>query len=407
MLIHTVTTTISDGRCRIAANVELETTGLKFSASGTSEHELWIDWPVEYFVPDAQDGAPFVLICLSVAMCLGERLASRDPIPQSLLLNILEAMAIYNTDFPDSSHVVELNMDTFRPTGPTDGRIGSFYSGGVDSLFNIAELLRLKKQFGVDPVTDLWLIQGMDIKLSDEKLWSEVKRNLMAPFADDKLTRCVDIRTNAREIHDRFVGWEEMGFSAILGGISKCFAPIVGTALIGSYANYRNIVPHSSSPLVDPMWSCDRQLVRHFSCRVDRIEKLQTISIEIPQLLENLRVCYLNTDGAYNCGKCEKCLRTQMQLLLCGSLEKCDRFDEPISIQALRHLRLPWRNKNRYTWDFWNDIRQSCRQAGLDDYYHAIGRQLFRNKVRRTLKRSGAVVLSVVRVFGSKSSLNR
>ena len=141
------------------------------------------------------------------------------------------------------------------------------------------------------------------------------------------------------------------------------------------------------------MWSCDRQLIRHFSCRVNRLEKLQTILNETPDLLENLRVCYLNPDGALNCGRCEKCLRTQLQLLICNSLDRCARFDERLSVLSLRQLKLPWRAKNQYAWDFWYDIRKACREAGLVEYDRAIGRQFLRIGIWRAAKRFGAFVL--------------
>ena len=42
----------------------------------------------------------------------------------------------------------------------SETRIGSFYSGGVDSMYNIAEHRRLNQEFGVPLVSDLWLVQG-------------------------------------------------------------------------------------------------------------------------------------------------------------------------------------------------------------------------------------------------------
>ncbi|MFQ1699657.1 hypothetical protein ACJ5NV_03570 [Loktanella agnita] len=395
MIIQPSKITNFDGRCRIAAMVELETPGRVFTATGTAQQELWIDWPADYFVPDKPDGGPFALICLSVAMSLKERLVIGDPICQSLLINILEAMEIYKTDFPDICDVIQLETVTYhRPKSETQ-RVGSFYSGGVDSLYNIAEHKRLQKQYGILSVTDLWLIQGMDIKLSDDALWHQTKSLLSDPEAWSEGMCYVDIRTNARDIHDKFAPWEQLGFGPILGGIAKCFSPIVGTALIGSYAKYTDIIPHASSPLVDPMWSCGRQTVRHFSCRASRIEKIETIAGYAPELLQNLRVCYLNPEGAYNCGRCEKCLRTQMQLMLCNCLDECKMFDQPLTPQSLQKLQLPWQKKNHYTWDFWRDIQRACQLAGHDDFDRILSKQLRRNKFSRLRKRIKAAVRSL------------
>lgn len=388
MIIHPASTEIIDGRCRIGAIIELETPGVFFSETGLSTQELWIDWPAEYFVPEFCDGGPFVLICLTVAMCLNERILSKNKISQSLLINILEAMEIYKNDFPDLCDIVSIQLQTHQKARSASKRVGSFYSGGVDSLYNIAEHLRLNDQYGVASVSDLWLVQGMDIKLGDDALWSKTKTLLQTQLVGDDQLRYIDIRTNARVIHDNFVGWEELGFSVILGGIAKCFAAAVPTALIGSYGKYKDILPHSSSPLVDPMWSCDQQNVRHFSCRANRMEKIKTVAKFSPKLLMNLRVCYLNPEGAYNCGECEKCLRTQMQLMLCDSLSKCNTFDTVLTPASLRNLTLPWPKKNQYTWDFWRDILEACNCSGRRDFSKEIKRQLFRNRVRMIRKRT-------------------
>ncbi|WP_106743664.1 hypothetical protein [Yoonia maritima] len=387
MIIHPTEITKSDGRVRVSSVVEIETPGKVFTANNAATMELWIDWPEAYFVPDTPDAGPFALICLTAAMCLKERLVIKTPISQSLLINMLEAMEIYANDFPHLCEIIPLEVATYDLPRNPQTRVGSFYSGGVDSLYNIAEHRRLETQFGVVPVSDLWLIQGMDIGLQQDELWNETKDLLQASVAQNEQLRCVDIRTNAREFQGKIVSWDELGFSAILGGIAKCFAPIVNTALIGSYAKYKDIMPHASSPMIDPMWSCDRQTVRHFSCRADRMEKIRVISECAPELLKTLRVCYSNFDGEYNCGRCEKCLRTQMQLLLCGSIDKCEMFNKKIVADDLRQLKLPWKKKNNYTWDFWRDIHAACHEAGMDDFERELTRQFKRNRVRAVVKR--------------------
>lgn len=387
MIIHPVRLTNDGARCQISAEIELETEGRVFTTSQTSRETLWIDWPASYYSPDSADAGPFATICLTLAMCVKERLVIKDTISQALLLNLLEAMEIYATDFPELCEVMDVSVECEHRGRVQRGRVASFYSGGVDSLYNIAECKRLTDRHGTDAVTDLWLIQGMDIKLSDEALWATVKHALNAPYAKSESMKCVDIRTNARDIHDNYVSWEQLGFSAILGGIAKCFAEPVETVLIGSYAKYRDLIPHASSPLIDPLWSCDRQTIRHFSCRADRMQKIATVAEYAPELLPALRVCYKNDGGAYNCGKCEKCLRTQMQLLILGVLDAVPGFAVKLTPDLIRTIWLPWQAKNAYAWTFWEDIEQGCKERGLTDYYAAVKRQLRINRVDRIRKR--------------------
>jgi hypothetical protein len=51
-----------------------------------------------------------------------------------------------------------------------------------------------------------------------------------------------------------------------------------------------------------------------------------------------LRVCLENTDGAYNCGRCIKCLLTMTTLEALGILDKVETFDVPLSLDLLASI---------------------------------------------------------------------
>jgi hypothetical protein len=46
--------------------------------------------------------------------------------------------------------------------------------------------------------------------------------------------------------------------------------------------------------------------------------------------MHHLRVCWKNPGGAYNCGRCDKCLRTMINLEAAGALTRCATFTEPL-----------------------------------------------------------------------------
>ena len=58
-----------------------------------------------------------------------------------------------------------------------------------------------------------------------------------------------------------------------------------------------------------------------------------------PLALQNLRVC---TDiiPEYNCGKCEKCLRTMIALEIVGALGSCSTLPQAIDLDRLRKMPL-------------------------------------------------------------------
>ena len=57
-----------------------------------------------------------------------------------------------------------------------------------------------------------------------------------------------------------------------------------------------------------------------------------------PVALEHLRVCWENLEGAYNCGRCEKCIRTMVNLTVAGALDRCQTFDRELDLFEIAHL---------------------------------------------------------------------
>jgi hypothetical protein len=327
---------------------------------------------------------------LPVAGFLYEPLISDSPIDQRLWHNLQEASAIYTWYWPNKFEPVDLRCTTeLRP--PSVGRLASFYSGGIDSLYNIAETQsRSDKGIGRQ-IDELWLVHGFDVGLEDSALWQQVRGRLVGDLGGCLSQQIVCVRTNLREFHPGDNFWPDLGFSSALAAVGKCVTSRVDEVLIGSYGTYAEAIPHASSPLIDPMWSCRRQSVVHFSCRVNRRQKMQVIGHVTPQLLRGLRVCYLNPEGEYNCGRCEKCLRTALQLALLGFEKECDTFDFPIDPDLLKSIRLPWRPESAYAWSFWEDLRRQCREThGFERYADAVSAMMRRSRInlcRRPLRR--------------------
>jgi hypothetical protein len=103
---------------------------------------------------------------------------------------------------------------------------------------------------------------------------------------------------------------------------------------------YDTLFPWGTHPLLDPLWSTEGLEFVHFGCGASRAEKV-TLVAESDTALRHLRVCYENPDSAYNCGVCEKCVRTKLSLYAVGALEKCATLDHdlrPATIQGVGHL---------------------------------------------------------------------
>jgi hypothetical protein len=121
--------------------------------------------------------------------------------------------------------------------------------------------------------------------------------------------------------------WEKYDHGSALASIGLCLAPLIGHMCIPSAFSYQHLIPHGSSPLVDEMFGTDRMFVFHDGAEVTRAEKVEALVKWNKELaLQYLRVCLINSGGAYNCGRCRKCVRTAIPLKALGVLSETNIF---------------------------------------------------------------------------------
>ena len=101
----------------------------------------------------------------------------------------------------------------------------------------------------------------------------------------------------------------------------------------------RRAPPWGSHPLLDPLWSTEDIEFTHDGCEALRSAKIKAIA-RAPLALSTLRVCWANEQAEYNCGRCEKCLRTMIALHVVGALDRCTTFNQPLSVTAVRRMQL-------------------------------------------------------------------
>jgi hypothetical protein len=113
-----------------------------------------------------------------------------------------------------------------------------------------------------------------------------------------------------------------------LCGIAHALTPRIGSAIIASDYDVPNIRPHGSHPLVDPYFSGFDLKIRYDGIALSRLDKLRLLAgWEVG--LNNLRVCNKQEQyqpGRFNCGECEKCVRTMLGLVAAGALNKTSAF---------------------------------------------------------------------------------
>jgi hypothetical protein len=92
-----------------------------------------------------------------------------------------------------------------------------------------------------------------------------------------------------------------------------------------------------SSALVDHLWSTERLEIVHDLAELNRVEKAEYVApFEVAQ--RNLRVCWNNAAGEYNCGLCHKCETMQLILASLGVLDRFPVFEVPLTYDHVRGM---------------------------------------------------------------------
>jgi hypothetical protein len=127
----------------------------------------------------------------------------------------------------------------------------------------------------------------------------------------------ISCRTNLRHLPSKPDFWYFRHNGAALAAMGH--AAILGTAFlfIGASHDIANPVPIGSHPAVDSLFSSQRVTVIHDGARFSRFQKVRELA-SWPSALAALRVCPSDPGSGLNCGVCEKCLRTRLELLAAG-----------------------------------------------------------------------------------------
>ena len=218
-------------------------------------------------------------------------------------------------------------------------RAGLFFSGEVDSLATLRwNRLRIPREHPAS-IKDGVLIFGLHNE--DAQMRRDIEAQLSV-IADEAGIVLVPIATNLVQSLGEGVNWEKEWQGSVLAATAHALAGGLTEASIGASHFLPDVVPNGSHPVLDPNYSSCALRIRHEGITLSRFAKTKLVA-EWDTALQNLWVCNqipLGTKPSrdtLNCGKCEKCVRTMLALLLVGVLHKTRAFpDKDVSIDTLR-----------------------------------------------------------------------
>jgi len=278
------------------------------------------DWPQGVDGPSTD---AFLAACFPLAAVHGETRVRIEGQPCPMLVEGLYTAHAWWTSwggmpFPVPSIETLGGVTRGIPAAPR--RAVAFLSGGVDSLHMLMRNRRLYSRDDPAYVHEALFIHGFDIgkrARDPENGRYRMMLRRLEPVVADLGLRLIQCRTNLRHLPSKPDFWENRHNGAALAAVGH--SAVFGSAFlfIGASWPTTHQVPWGSHPAIDNLFSSQRITVIHDGSRFSRLQKVRDLA-RWPTGLAALRVCPASAGPRANCGECEKCLRTRLELLAAG-----------------------------------------------------------------------------------------
>ncbi len=269
-------------------------------------------------------------LALLTSMLRRRKVEYAQPCSRTLLENG-RAIAGYLQEWFPRFAAPQLVGYTLRDSAPktATGRVGAFFTGGVDSFYTFLE----KK----DEITDLIYVHGFDIKLDNTELRERVSSEIRA-IAEHYGKKLIEMESNLKRTltRDLSLHWR-YSHGVALATALHALSHRLDKIYIASSHTYPDVVKWGSHPHIDALWSSDAIEVVHHGYHTGRLEKIRAIA-EHRFAMQRLRVCFENRGNAYNCGDCEKCLRTLTAMRVVGCIDQAESFAGAYHVDKLRSV---------------------------------------------------------------------
>jgi len=330
MKIENLKRTIQADRVRVAATVVWEN-------CDRPNEEVFFETTAEFGADFELNPNSFLLACALPAMRYGEKRIFIDaPICPEIKDGLINAMKCLinwsNGDRQVISIEAPIQSEVLFPNQPK--KAGALFSGGIDALAMVRDN---HLNFAPDHpryIKDGILVYG--ILQGETELDSSFENviNGVSAIAKDADLNLIQVYTNAydhfRDLDPDFSFWRYEYIGSFLAAIAHAFVPRLAVASIASTYDFASLEPWGSHPILDPLYGNTNLQIRHENAALSRLEKTKLVG-EWDVALKHLRVCNEKVSyskGNYNCGKCEKCVKTMTGLLSLGLLDQVSTFIE-------------------------------------------------------------------------------
>jgi hypothetical protein len=293
------------------------------------KNDLWFRFPSALRPLLTTSADPFLVALLMPAMVLEKRLLIEGEVCPRLLENSIQVQDIITCWLRNSRRVpIESGRRASVSLQPAGGT-GVFFSAGVDSFHTLLKNL--------DAITHLLLMERFDYKMINSDAVNRDTRKQVARVATSFGKKLLVLQSNARLLYLPAVSWSDY-HGAVLASMGLALGNCFQRILIPATYTYTQLHPWGSHPLLDPLWSTRQTRIVHDGAEASRSQKVMDWICRSDLALQNLRVCFEPGDD-YNCGHCEKCIRTMVPIYVAGKLGASPVFPSEFPVTAIeRHI---------------------------------------------------------------------
>lgn len=372
---------MATGRPHEIANLHIGPGELSFDAR-IGEHEKRVWFRSQTAVEPYAEAA--LVTCLLPAMGSGGgALRMDEPISPRVLRTQREYQAIqraWSLSWPFGDPPLE-EVEVAAPVRPVEvrqpvGRVAAFFSGGVDSWSTVLENPDL---------TDLIFVRGVDIlpRLAHQDGLADRVEARLREAAGELGLPLHTVETNLRELSEAagaehpLARWETY-YGCAVTAVALFLGRAFDRVLIAGDSDYEVMDTRGAAWMVDQLWSNENLEIVDDGGRLSRVERTVRIATH-PVVRKSLRVCWENPDGAYNCGRCRKCLLTMATLETADALGQVETFPDEVDLDGVAEAVLPV----TVLLTLWEDLLDAARAAGKPDLERAVARAVAES--RRTI----------------------
>lgn len=319
----------------------------------------------------------FLVACLVPAVHHGEkRILLDETICPELRNGLMTNVRWLEVWYPQVCKPVRIEAKTGArsPLLGRQERAGGFLSGGLDSL---AILRANHLDFPRDHPRshqDCLVVYGFDfggreVTGQQEGPFERALTSLTS-IARDAGVNLIRVRTNIRHLDDNIKFWMREFHGAALAAVAHAVSNRLTRVSIASSDEIPAAAPWGSHPVLDSNYGSTDLQILHDGLRYSRLDKAKLVA-GWDVALQNIRVCNEAPPDVLNCGKCEKCVRTMLEFLVAGKLNRASAFPANDVSRELLEEALTVRQLS-YCPNDYSDLIRPLAEVGRPDLSRVI-----------------------------------